>query len=70
VDRRTVWGNPFVIGPDGDRDEVVAKHRAWLLRQDDLLARIVELEGQRLGCWCAPLPCHADLLAELANERR
>lgn len=28
----------------------------------------VELRGKDLVCWCAPLPCHADILLELANE--
>lgn len=27
-----------------------------------------ELGGKDLVCWCAPLPCHADVLLELANE--
>lgn len=26
-----------------------------------------ELKGKDLVCWCAPLPCHADVLLELAN---
>ncbi len=23
-----------------------------------------------LGCWCSPLPCHGDVLVELANPRK
>ena len=64
IDRRTPWGNPFVIGRDGDRAAVIAKYRAWILTQPQLLARLIELRGKRLGCWCAPLPCHGDVLAE------
>lgn len=33
------------------------------------LARIPELEGKILGCWCAPQACHGDVLAELANQQ-
>ncbi len=29
------WGNPFVIGKDGTRDEVMGKCRAWLLGNRD-----------------------------------
>lgn len=29
---------------------------------------INELRGKDLVCWCAPLPCHADVLLELANK--
>ena len=30
IDRRTKWGNPFRIGRDGTRDEVIARYRADL----------------------------------------
>ncbi len=63
------WGNPFVIGRDGDRATAIAEHRAWFLSQPDLVARAKrELRGRVLGCWCHPHPCHADTLAEVANQ--
>ena len=63
------WGNPFVIGRDGDRDTVIAKHRAWLLAQPDLVARARrELRNKVLSCWCAPKACHCETLAEVANS--
>jgi len=61
------WGNPFRIGKDGTREEVINKYREWLQSQPELLARIPELRGKRLGCWCKPEACHGDILAELAN---
>jgi hypothetical protein len=62
------WGNPFRIGADGNRIEVVAKHRVWLLTQPQLLADLVELKGKILGCWCEwPLSCHGRTLAEFAD---
>ena len=64
VDRATLWGNPFVIGRDGDRETVIASYRdRYLPFQPRLLGRLGELRGRALGCWCAPLACHADLLA-------
>ena len=63
----TGWGNPFHIGPDS-REEVIEKFRRWILGQPQLLARLPELKGKRLGCWCKPLACHGDVLAELADE--
>ena len=60
--------NPFRPGPDGSREEVVAKYRAYLLGRPDLLALLPELRGHRLGCWCAPRSCHAEVLAELADN--
>ena len=30
--KASVWGNPFVIGKDGTREEVMVKYRAWFSR--------------------------------------
>ena len=65
--RGGIWGNPFFIGKDGTREEVIAKHREWIKTQPGLLALIPTLKGKRLGCYCRPLTCHCDTLAELAN---
>lgn len=64
----SIWGNPFVMGKDGTRDEVIEKYRQWLLSNPELLGRVKELKGKILGCWCSPKKCHGDVLAELANE--
>lgn len=62
------WQNPFREGVDGDRSEVVAKYRDYLLKsRPDLLQKIPDLVGKRLGCWCAPEPCHGDVLVELVE---
>jgi len=63
------WGNPFRIGRDGTRREVIARYEVWLRSRPNLLARLPELVGKRLGCWCAPLPCHGDVLVRLIRER-
>lgn len=59
--------SPFRPGPDGNREEVMVKYRDYLLQRPSLLAMLPGLRGRRLGCWCAPLPCHAEFLAELAD---
>lgn len=69
ADRRTKWGNPFIRGKDGTRDEVIAKHRAWLA-ENFSDADLEELRGWDLACWCAPLTCHCDVLIERANRPR
>lgn len=68
IDRKTKWGNPFVLGRDGDRWEVIARYRRWLPTQPKLMAALHELKDQRLGCHCFPLACHGDALADLANS--
>jgi hypothetical protein len=62
VGRPSCWGNPYHIGPDGDRAAVIDRYRHYLWRRKDLLARLPELTGKRLGCWCHPQPCHAQVL--------
>ena len=69
IGRPSKWGNPFVIGRDGSRDDVIASYEAWLLEQPELLAALPELAGKTLGCWCAPRACHGDVLARLANAQ-
>jgi hypothetical protein len=67
--RPSMWGNRFRIGPDGDRATVIAKYRTWILTRPALLALLPLVQGKVLGCNCAPLPCHVDVIAELADER-
>lgn len=67
IGRPSKWGNPFQIGRDGTRAEVIAKHRAWLCDQPQLMQKLHELRGRDLVCWCAPAACHGDTLKELAN---
>jgi hypothetical protein len=68
IDRTTYWGNPYHIGPDGTRPEVIAKYRAYILKDPRRLASLSELEGKVLGCWCKPKPCHGDVLVELIEQ--
>jgi hypothetical protein len=44
--------NPFVLGRDGARDDVIAKYRAWIVRQPALMAALHELRCKDLVCWC------------------
>lgn len=68
IGRPSKWGNPFVIGKDGDRLEVIQKYRDWIMTQPELMAALPELRGKILGCWCRPAFCHGDVLMELLND--
>ena len=72
IGRGSVWGNPFVMGKDGTREDVIEKFRMYAREKyisgewtDDI---ILELYGKRLGCFCAPKPCHGDVLVEAVNK--
>lgn len=65
IGRGSKWGNPFVIGLHGTRDEVIEKYRNWLLHNPVLVSQLKELDNKVLGCYCKPLKCHGDVLVEL-----
>lgn len=71
------WGNPFRIGPQGTRYEVIQLFYLWLRgdtrrqvepkRRRWILKNIELLRGKILGCHCKPKACHGDILAKLAD---
>jgi hypothetical protein len=67
-----MFGNPFIIGKDGSRAEVIEKYRVWFNAkvQTDLnfAKEAQQLKGQDLACWCAPQACHADVILEYLSE--
>ena len=72
---RSIWGNPFSHLPNtlaqfrvASRDEAISEYKKWLLTQPQLIAQLPTLRGKILSCWCAPLACHGQVLAELAEE--
>lgn len=68
IDRTTPWGNPFIIGKDGTREEVILKYKNWIVKKKSLLNSLPGLRGKTLGCWCHPEACHGDVLIELINN--
>ena len=51
------------------REDAVRLYEEWIRAQPELMAAAkAELKGKILGCWCAPLACHGDVLAKIANE--
>jgi len=62
------FGNPFRIGRDGTREEVIAKYKVWFyerLKTDpEFKTRIEALKGKTLGCFCVPEKCHGNVIIE------
>lgn len=72
IGRPGPWGNPFIIGKHGSREEVINHFHRWFLNSMDSNAiwmreHIHELQSKRLGCFCAPQACHGDILAYYAE---
>ena len=82
IGRPSPLGNPFVIGEDGDRIQVIAKYEKWLRKKikeknKKVMDRLTALfmfvdddEDLELWCWCAPLPCHGDVIKKILLEWR
>lgn len=76
IGRGSPLGNPFVIGKDGSREQVIAKYRVWLNEQImrknpvvlDELNRLgnkaIDEKGLALQCFCYPKPCHGEVIKE------
>lgn len=79
IGRGSVLGNPFRIGEDGTRDQVIDRYREWLyvrLTRSEFMSDLNEMvrvleQGQPLilGCFCAPLRCHGDIIREYLDFR-
>jgi hypothetical protein len=68
IGRPGYWGNPFALSGEHSRPAIIQKYREWLLSHPEMVAKArQELKGKVLGCWCAPKPCHGDVLVELVD---
>ena len=60
------FGNPYHIGPDGTREEVIAKYLEYFIERnkndEEFHRKILNLKGKRLGCFCKPDACHGDII--------
>lgn len=73
IGRPSIFGNPFVIGTDGTRREVIQKYKQYFdnrIRTDiQFQAEVERLRGLKLGCYCKPKACHGDIIALHLNSR-
>jgi hypothetical protein len=76
VGRPSVLGNPFAIGRDGDRAEVIAKYRVWLWERVKARGKVFEelvrikkkAEAEDVYLvFCKPLACHGDVVKACVN---
>ncbi len=69
----SVFANPFKVGKDGTREEVIALYRDYTEEKlekatEQELIELISMKGKNLGCWCHPEPCHGDVLLELIEK--
>ncbi|HEK0202148.1 TPA: DUF4326 domain-containing protein [Pseudomonas aeruginosa] len=74
IGRGTIWGNPYQMGQDGDRDEVIRKfeydfQRGFLKASENFEKNISMLKGKVIACHCKPAACHGDVIAHFINSQ-
>ena len=70
IGRGSIFGNPFVIGKDGNRENVIKKYENWALSNivtnSKFRHAIYHLpKNAILGCYCAPKACHGDIIVKI-----
>lgn len=67
------FGNPYRLRKDTDRNRkrLLRRYRRWLFcrlgKDSEFRADVAALAGSSLVCYCAPKPCHGDVLARAAD---
>ena len=71
IGRGSPFGNKFIIGKDGTRNEVIIKYKDWFyekLKDKEFRRLVYNLKGKRLGCFCKPKPCHGDVIVDYLKK--
>jgi hypothetical protein len=74
IGRGSIYGNPYLIGRDGSREDVIRKYKTYfydkLARNSQFKQAVDWLKGREvtLGCYCSPLPCHGDVILEYLSK--
>ena len=72
IGRPSEFCNPFIIGRNGTREEVIAQYKDYFYRRIEydklFLGRVLALKDKILGCYCKPLACHGDIIAGFLNK--
>lgn len=64
--RPSKFGNPFKIGMNGNRRQVIEMYREYVFNNPELLKSIrEELKDKTLVCCCYPKMCHGDVILEI-----
>lgn len=69
---QSIFANPYIIGKDGTREEVIRKYEIYIrnrIKKESFYKQeLLKLKDKNLGCWCAPEPCHGNILLKLIGE--
>lgn len=69
--RGSIFGNPFEIEIDGTREHVIQRYRKWfnlLIKDRRFKTEVLKLRNKKVACFCAPLPCHLEVIKEYLDN--
>ena len=72
IGRGSIFGNPFMLGRDGDRFTVIEKCQIWfdsIIKDRRFRREVAKLEGKILVCHCKPKPCHGDIYVKWLENK-
>lgn len=73
IGRGSPYGNPFKIGEHGNRDEVIKRFEKYfyerLKKEKKFRTAVNCLRGKHLLCYCSPLTCHGNVIADYLNAK-
>lgn len=68
----SLFANPFKISQGIPASVVIQKFREYvenrIQNEPNFKSALLALKGKTLGCWCAPEPCHGNILLELIQK--
>ena len=71
-EKASEFANPFKIGKDGTREEVIKKYEKYIMdkveNEEGMKEKLITMKNKKLGCWCKPEPCHGDVLLSIVNK--
>jgi len=65
------WANPYKISEKISREQSIQMYKEYIEKKildNNLIPKLLELKGKKLGCWCKPECCHGDVLVELVKK--
>jgi len=73
IGRGSLFGNPYKITKEHNRQIVIEWYREWFynqLKDPTFKSEVEKLRGLTLGCYCKPQHCHGDIIVEFLENSR
>ena len=71
IGRPSIFGNPFSVKEYG-REGCIEKYKEYFYKRikEDVKFKeeVLKLKDKVLGCFCKPLACHGDVIAEYLDK--